>query len=110
MPVPNPVANGTLNSIAEMGAAPVTATKITPSSPTAFGFRRSTPAPTDTDSIIPSWRTSTPESGLVVDIVPLLLYAVPSGRSCPTTGCSNSTIWSWPWQAPGGGALEDRVG
>jgi hypothetical protein len=42
-PVPKPVANGTLNSIAEMGAAPVTATKITPSRPTAFGLRRSTP-------------------------------------------------------------------
>src|SRR5215218_8550490 len=82
-PVPKPVANGTLNSIAEIGAAPVTATKITPMRPTAFGFRRSTPASaTDTDSIMPGWRTSTLGSGWVVDIDPLLL--VPSGQSCPT--------------------------
>src|SRR5919109_5608144 len=83
-PVPKPVANGTLNSIAEMGAAPVTATKITPNRPTAFGLSRSTPASApDTDSIMPSWRTSSPGSGCwVVDIDPLLL--VPSGQSCPT--------------------------
>jgi len=35
-PVPKPVANGTLNSIAEMGAAPVTPTKITPHRPMAL--------------------------------------------------------------------------
>jgi len=55
-PVPKPVANGTLNSIAEIGAAPVTATKITPIRPIAFGFRRSTPeSATVTDSTMPSW-------------------------------------------------------
>src|SRR5215208_5697137 len=70
MPVPNPTANGTLNSIAEIGAAPVTATKITPHSPMAFGFRRFV-SPANTDSTVPSCRVSTLGSGLVVDIAPL---------------------------------------
>ncbi len=38
-----------------MGAAPVTATKITPISPIAFGFSRSAPVElTLTDSIMPT--------------------------------------------------------
>src|SRR3954463_1602884 len=77
-PVPNPVANGTLNSIAEMGAAPVTPTKITPHRPMAFGFSRSTAeSPAYTDSTVPSCRAATPGSGLVVDIAPLFLDAIP---------------------------------
>src|SRR3954447_20918805 len=72
-PVPKPVANGTLNSIAEMGAAPVTPTKITPHKPMALGFRRSTPdSPAYTDSTVPSWRAPTVRSGLVVAMLPLL--------------------------------------
>src|SRR5581483_11651460 len=76
MPVPVLTANGTLNSIAEIGAAPVTAKKITPQIPTAFGFRRSTPAsPTNTDSTVPSCRTSTCPSGCVVAIPHVLSLA-----------------------------------
>src|SRR3954464_2763220 len=85
-PVPKPVANGTLKSIAEMGAAPVTPTKITPHRPMALGFRRSTPeSPAYTDSTVPSWRAPIPESGLVVAMLPLTLQAVLRGQSCPTT-------------------------
>src|SRR5215213_5311876 len=85
-PVPKPVANGTLNNIAEMGAAPVTPTKITPQRPMALGLSRSTPdEPAYTDSTVPSWRAPTPGSGLVVAMLPLLLYAVRRGQSCPTT-------------------------
>ena len=41
--------------MAEIGAAPVTAMKITPSRPMAFGLRRSTPeSATRTDSTVPS--------------------------------------------------------
>src|SRR4051812_29944423 len=80
-PVPKPVANGTLKSMAEIGAAPVTATKITPISPTAFGFSRSTPAVwIDTDSTVPSCWTRTSASGFVVAILALPL----SRPSCPT--------------------------
>src|SRR5829696_5997221 len=111
MPVPNPVANGTLNSIAEMGAAPVTATKITPANPTAFGFRRSTPeSAADTDSTIPSWRTSSLGSGLVLDIVPLLLYVVLADEVVRQQTSADSTIGMTGWQARGGGAREDRLG
>ena len=53
--IPKPVANGTLNSIAEIGAAPVTAMKITPIKPMAPGLRRSTPeSESRTDSTMPS--------------------------------------------------------
>src|SRR4051794_39140310 len=39
----------------------------------AFGLRRSTPeSPAYTDSTVPSWRAPTPESGLVVAMLPLL--------------------------------------
>src|SRR3954464_3544481 len=80
-PVPKPVANGTLKSMAEIGAAPVTATKITPISPTAFGFSRSTPAvATETDSTVPWCWTRTSGSGFVVAILALPL----SRPSCPT--------------------------
>src|SRR3954466_2591126 len=82
-PVPKPVANGTLNSIAEMGAAPVTPTKITPHRPIAFGFRRSTPeSPAHTDSTGPSCRTPTPRPRRVVAIAPLLLR-VPAQTKLP---------------------------
>src|SRR3954451_23485659 len=58
LPVPNPTANGTLNSIAEIGAAPVTPTKITPHRPIAFGLSRSTPdSATENDSMVPGWVT-----------------------------------------------------
>src|SRR5215475_11828458 len=58
LPVPKPTANGTLNSIAEIGAAPVTPTKITPHRPTAFGLSRSTPdSSTVKDSTVPGWVT-----------------------------------------------------
>src|SRR3954470_3829312 len=68
-PVPNPVANGTLNSIAEIGAAPVTPTKITPHRPIAFGFSRSTPElATETDSTVPWWVAWTPGPGCVLDM------------------------------------------
>src|SRR6188472_940092 len=68
-PVPKPVANGTLNSIAEIGAAPVTPTKITPHRPIAFGLSRSTPeSATETDSTIPSWVARIREPGSVVDM------------------------------------------
>src|SRR3954447_15518751 len=68
-PVPNPVANGTLNSIAEIGAAPVTPTKITPHNPIAPGLRRSTPeSATETDSTVPSWLARMRVPGLVVDM------------------------------------------
>src|SRR3954467_313543 len=84
-PVPKPVANGTLNSIAEMGAAPVTPTKITPHRPMAFGFSRSTPeSPAYTDSTVPSGRTATVGSGSVVAMTPLLLDASPADPSCQT--------------------------
>src|SRR3954452_23822961 len=65
-PVPKPVANGTLNSIAEIGAAPVTPTKITPHRPIAFGLRLSTPdSATENASTVPEWVTST---GCVFDM------------------------------------------
>src|SRR5829696_637186 len=64
-----------------MGAAPVTATKITPHRPTAFGFRRSTPeSPANTDSTVPSWRTSTSGPGSMVDMLPPLLDTGPLGQ------------------------------
>src|SRR4051794_30846838 len=60
LPVPKPTANGTLNSIAEIGAAPVTPTKMTPHRPIAFGLSRSTPeSATENDSTVPSRATST---------------------------------------------------
>src|SRR4051794_34163550 len=66
LPVPKPTANGTLNSIAEIGAAPVTPTKITPHRPIAFGLSRSTPeSATENDSTVPGWVTST---GCVFDM------------------------------------------
>src|SRR3954453_5559552 len=68
-PVPKPTANGTLNSIAEIGAAPVTPTKITPQRPIAFGLRRSTPdSATENDSTVPSRDTWTGGPGWVVDM------------------------------------------
>src|SRR6201995_5136147 len=58
LPVPKPTANGTLNSIAEIGAAPVTPTKMTPHRPIAFGLSRSTPdSATEKDSTVPGWVT-----------------------------------------------------
>src|SRR6476620_10776437 len=58
LPVPKPTANGTLNSIAEIGAAPVTPTKMTPHRPIAFGLSRSTPdSSTEKDSMVPGWVT-----------------------------------------------------
>ena len=62
--------------MAEIGAAPVTATKITPISPTAFGLSRSTPADaTDTDSTVPWCWTRTPGSGFVVAMLAPLVEA-----------------------------------
>src|SRR5215210_6968754 len=60
---------------------------------------------------MPSWRTSTPESGLVVAMLPLL-YAVPRGQSCPTacviepSGSRRGNSWAASRIA----ALEDRIG
>ena len=73
-PVPKPIANGTLNSIAEIGAAPVTPTKITPHRPIAFGLRRSTPeSAAENDSTVPSRDTWTGGPGCVVDMRSLFL-------------------------------------
>src|SRR5690349_2594067 len=59
LPVPKPTANGTLNSMAEIGAAPVTPTKMTPHRPIAFGLSRSTSdSATEKDSMVPGWVTS----------------------------------------------------
>src|SRR5215211_4713388 len=101
-PVPKPVANGTLNSIAEIGAAPVTATKITPHIPTALGLRRSTPeAPAYTDSTAPSWRTSSSGSGgLMVAMRPLLLVARLLRKTTELSDSfGHSTTTGAAWQA-----------
>src|SRR3954451_10730472 len=76
LPVPNPTANGTLNSMAEIGAAPVTPTKITPQRPIAFGLSRSTPdSATENDSTVPVWVTST---GCVFDMRSLVSLLRPT--------------------------------